>query len=452
MCAVRVRSRRNWNILYGNPVAKLKLENTMLRSSKITEKHTSLILCFLTVSTIVLALPLSTPDVMHQQIHTQVSAMNREKAISLALGSREFQAKAVGHLIQFNSIFTTWSASSRGDSLGWQDVNVVYSYQDSTGSANIVVTMDPTLTRVVSVTTQDNPLQNRSPSPYCITACNCSPSPVTASGTGDQKIQPQCGGGGGGGGCVPASNLNPTWSGYEMRAACNERTVPIYYVNSQWTVPSVGEPWQHACDGYHCDVALWAGLTAYPGGSTYIVQAGTDSGVYCAFGGCSYFYTAWYEFYPQASVSCGAVNPGDLVLTQIENFGSYGTPADWNVFVSNYHQGGNGVAICNVQNYNFDVSTPYYAQFIAERPHICQGINCFVANYDARLPQFGSVTMSANLLQPNVPGYTAWSNGWYTIYRMQNTANQDCTGCNIGVSIVSSSNIFTQTWLTSANT
>jgi hypothetical protein len=157
-------------------------------------------------------------------------------------------------------------------------------------------------------------------------------------------------------------------------------------------------------------------------------------------------------------VNCGGVNPGDVVQSQIENFASVGQPAEWNIFVTNYRQGGTGspIAICNVQNYNFDVSTPYYAQFMAERPHVCQGINCFIANYDARLPQFGSFTMSTDmnyiLGSGDVPGYTAWTNGWYTIYRMQNTNNQDCTGCNIGVSIVAPDSTFTQTWLTSANT
>jgi len=424
----------------------------------IVGKTIVLVVMILVVSIIAVASPVSASpasgssgtDALHQQIRSLVSTANKDKAISLALTSPEFQSKAQGHSIKFHSIFTTWSAASnlRVDTLVRTSTNVVYYYNNQDdSSANIVVSIDPNLGRVTAVTSHLNAITNTTPKP-------CSPGRV-----GAYAVQPECGGGGTQT-CSWAEFYYPVFSGYEFRTGCTQQTSPVYEATSTWTVPSAAEPWQNACDNHHCDISVWDGLTHDAGGgsgsSAYIVQAGTQSGVYCLFGGCSYFYSSWYEFWPRSPQSCGAINAGDVVTSDVINEAiNGGSSSYWDIFLTDYGQGGKGstVALCATTGNGFGVATPYYAQFFAERPQYC---NLAGSCYDATLPKFSSnlgtvFYMNATMNRLNkasaVSGYTAYSTGWFTRYWMQNQNT-----LNIDPMSLSGDNSFSQIWLTSFGT
>jgi hypothetical protein len=207
---------------------------------------------------------------------------------------------------------------------------------------------------------------------------------------------------------------------------------------------AVSEPQSYWCYFAHCDISTWPGLTAQYGGGNGIVQAGTESGLYCTVG-CSYYYYGWYEFYPANSVTCSnfPVSSGDLVAADIINHAETGGSSTvYDVYVFNYSQS----KTCSVTNQSFTgFTTPYYGQFITERPSF--------GGTPARLPKFGSVTMAGAYIDYNYCGSncnvgisTPYGNGWYVLTTMVNGGNT-----NINVGSVSN-NAFTQTWLTSAGT
>jgi len=98
--------------------------------------------------------------------------------------------------------------------------------------------------------------------------------------------------------------------------------------------------------------------------------------------------------------------------------------------------------VCSVIDQSFTSFTaPYYGQFIVERPSFGGTL--------ARLPEFGSVTVTGDVYYSGAfQGiYGPYTSGWYIETFMNNGQGQ-----NIGISSVSSSSAFTQTWLTSAGT
>ena len=347
------------------------------------------------------------PASIEEQVHSISSSMSRSEATALALASSDFQALVAGHSIQFGSIFTTWSIwrGNEPDRLELTTVNVVYYYYEADGSStNVVATLNPSMTLVTSVSTQVNPLSS--------------------------------------------TQSSSNWSGYEMYASGTQKSVPVYEATSTWTVPYAHEPYSHACDGHHCDLYIEAGLTdnALFQSPTYAVKAGTDSGVYCQFGGCSEFYWSWYHFWPQPQVRCPAISQGDVIQADVVNDAiKGGSSAYWDIYLTDYGQGGTGnpVSLCGVIGNGFGVATPYYAQFYAERPWWG-----WPDNYNARLPNFGSFpqTTDLNHLSGEVTGYTAYSNGWYNQYVMSNGAT------NIMLSSVDGNSRYTQTWQTSNGT
>ncbi len=289
--------------------------------------------------------------------------------------------------------------------LTWRTVNVVYYYYDKDNSStNIVATLDPSLSEVTGVTEEQH---------------------TGRLGTATSTVD----------------------SGYTFWTAATQQTNPVYEADSRWTVPYAHEPYNTACSYTPCDYTPWAGLTTDYNGANYIVQAGTDSGVYCAFGGCSEFYQSVYEFKPQPVQYCGGVRSGDHVEADVYNDAILGgSSGNWDVYLFDYGTSGppGGQTLCAVSGYGFGVPTPYYAQFIGERACKCQGFT--------RLPNFGSVTMTTGINTRNggITGYTPYSNGWdYQIF-MNN-------GCSDGTDNISTSNVatdgtFTLTYENSCNT
>jgi hypothetical protein len=331
---------------------------------------------------------------MESNINSMAGTLNTQRAVNLAESTVVFHSYSSGYHVAFNSIFNTWSFDSQGD-VTWKTVNVVYSISNSTGfNANLVITERPDLSIVMNTSLQIDPMK---------------------------------------------AGTSTNWSGYTFYGNSGA-TTPIYEAYSTWTVPAVSEPQSYFCFFAHCDLSIWPGLTAQTGGGSGIVQAGTDSGLYCT-AGCSYYYYGWYEFYPASSVTCSSfpVSPGDSVGADIINHGEYGgSTTVYDVYVYDFTTGNT----CSVTNHSFtSFTTPYYGQFIAERPSFGGTL--------ARLPKFGSVTMSGDVYYSgSFTGiYTPYSNGWYIKTTMVNSGNT-----NINVGSVSSSSNFKQTWLTSAGT
>ena len=427
-------------------------ENTV-SSVKIARKIATCLLIFLTTSAIG-ALYVSPTKAqqsigiegLKQRLHSLFSSIDQQKAISLARGSPEFQSQTIGHAIQFHSIFLTWSVSSSlsVNSLVWNTVNVVFSYHSATtGLKNVVATIDPGLSKVISVETQDSfragpaptcnsPVPQGRPSPQDF--CNPPPPPPP---------------------CTSTSAHYSNWAGYTLKTACPTSGISfVYEAHSTWGVPAVSEPWNTACQYYHCDVAIWPGLTDDLNGHDYIAQLGSQSGVYCGLGSCGYYYNLWYEFFPDNSQNCAPTAPGDQisadVWNEIENGGS---SQNWDFQISDTQPSGYTYGCYTVINKNYPL--PQYGQFIAERPHYCIGINCVSGNYDARLPQFNSFRMTALMNERNpsetVTGYTAYNNKWYTV---DNMTNCDQTNCytNLSPSAIDAGSGFTINYGTSTAT
>ena len=89
------------------------------------------------------------------QMDAKESQLNNTKAMSLAANNQDFQSKITGYNATFNSIFSQWSWDQECN-LTWLDVNVAYSLYDDKGYVkNVIVTLDPELTHVVSVSEQE---------------------------------------------------------------------------------------------------------------------------------------------------------------------------------------------------------------------------------------------------------------------------------------------------------
>lgn len=156
------------------------------------------------------------------------------------------------------------------------------------------------------------------------------------------------------------------------------------------------------------------------------------------------FHLAWYEFYPANSVSCSmSVGASDFFYVQVNNEASSGGNSNlYDITI----QDQTAQKVCSVSGHNFSsMGTPYYADFIAERPTVSGSL--------ARLPKFSSFSILGDMYYSgsSVLISTPYSNGWYNTYVMTNGGN---TNINLGSVATSGSSIgtFTETWSTSSGT
>jgi hypothetical protein len=335
-------------------------------------------------------------DKITESMHSQAAKLDEEKAIRLASDHSEFESRTGDFKREFNSIFNRWTIDTTDCSADWQTVNVVYSLYNDTGYVkNVVFTEDPELTKVIEVSEHVG-----------------------------KKF----------GGAIASEN----WSGYEFKGSSSASTF-IYEAKATWSVPEVSEPEDFFCFFAHCDVSTWPGLADTAGATNdHLAQAGTNSGIYCT-AGCSFYYYAWYEFLPAASVDCMDVNADDSITTTVTNKAKTGGSSsryDISVVDTTISES------CSVTNHLYSAMTaPKYAPFISERPTFFGGLS--------RLPEFDSVTMSSGSIYYSGSSKsisTPYSNGWYNEYVMLNDGNE-----NIDVGGVSGGT-FTQTYLTSDGT
>jgi len=329
---------------------------------------------------------------VNQQTSTLAAGLNSTKAVNLAVASSNFQVASSASSYEFASIFNIWSFNTACQVTSWKSVNVVF----TVGQALIVVSENPGLTEVFNVTVQHQTIHASSTTSQCC------------------------------------------WSGYDFyEHQSGGGLYPIYQSVGDWNVPDVSQPSAGFCSA-QCAFSVWVGLSPQPFNSTsYFVQAGTWSNVTCSTS-CSYQYFGWYEFSPAGGVKCLYVAPGDSISTNVYNqAGGGGSNALYNIQVDDNSL----LTSCTVSSYFFSHGTPYYAQFIGERPWTGQAL--------AHLAKFTTTTMKGYIYyNSNVPTiYDPYSKGYYQLWNMVNSGTT-----NINVSSVSSSGTFTLTWASSAGT
>jgi len=194
--------------------------------------------------------------------------------------------------------------------------------------------------------------------------------------------------GGGGGFTCPtisgadSSTCSTNWSGYADTGSSGSVT----YVAGSWSVPTLSCP----SSGTQY-VAIWVGIDGYS--SNTVEQTGVLGE--CNNGVASY--SAWYEFYPNPSVTITGftVNPGDTIVASVSF--------------------ANGVFTVKIQDGTQSFSTTgtvsnaarSSAEWIVERPALCFGHHCSLTT----LAPFGSVTFSSatatlNGVTASISGFT----------------------------------------------
>jgi YHS domain-containing protein len=334
-------------------------------------------------------------DRVEQQMHSLASTLNNAKAISLANSQNEFKSEIQGYTYAFNSIFNTWSFDSNCN-VTWQAVNVVYTLSNASGYVKtVVVTMDPELTKMVSVSEQIGKHYGSS----------------------------------------------PNWSGYEFQGNSGA-TNPVYEAYNSWSEPTVSVPYTGGCvTPQTCDVAIWAGLADAAGASNgNLAQDGTDAQVTCAHSICNNQYFAWYEFLPNNAVTCTGVtvSHGDSISADVVNTSKPGSSYNISVVDST------SSTSCSVTGYTYSaMTTPEYGDFIAERATLGSGYET-LAKFNTPTPSPGGTIYYSGATQFIT---TPYGNGWYIQDTMVNSGNT-----NINLGAVTPSSTFTETWSTSSGT
>jgi hypothetical protein len=332
-------------------------------------------------------------DQISKQMHEKAALTDDEKAKTLASSQKEFQEKNVGKDTRFANISHTWSFDKNCNVTLVASTLTYYTYNGASIEKVTTVVVDPQITKTLSMTEEEPK--------YHSTSTN--------------------------------------WAGYTMRGASAAGTVPVYEAKAAWSTPAASAPWTNACQFVHCDVSVWPGLTDNAIGS-HIAQAGTDSGYSCI-GFCANFYSAWWEFYPDPSNTCGSftIGSGDSITTDVWSNGkSGGTVSQYNISIVDSTSGSS----CSVSNHSFTaLGTPYYAQYIDERPSF--------GGTAARLPSFADHNITGWIYYSGSLNtiYTPYNNGWKDKVTMINGGNT-----NIDPGAVNTSGVFLQDYKTSNGT
>jgi hypothetical protein len=113
---------------------------------------------------------------------------------------------------------------------------------------------------------------------------------------------------------VGASSGN--WSGTSV---VDGTTSEVEAIIGLFVVPAAHQAFGSCTDDWVYS-SLWPGIDGNGGaGANDVLQAGVEVDAYCSGGTTSDFYSAWIEWYPNAStrVSSPAVHPGDLVFVEV---------------------------------------------------------------------------------------------------------------------------------------
>jgi hypothetical protein len=118
----------------------------------------------------------------------------------------------------------------------------------------------------------------------------------------------------------PTGTTSGNWSGYADVAASGKYPFRANntYVYGVFVVP-VAQQAFGACTGSYDYSSFWVGIDGW--NSSDVFQAGIEADAYCNGSTTAAFYSAWYEWYPNAEtrISAPGVAPGDLIEVYIWN-------------------------------------------------------------------------------------------------------------------------------------
>lgn len=340
------------------------------------------------------------------EMHEKANDIDNVKAQSLASQNSEFILQIQGKNSTFNSVYNTWNIDVSNCSVTLKDVNAVYVLSDAQGYIkNLVVTLDPSLTRTLGVT---------------------------------EHVGAKYG----------FSTTSINWAGYELGGSAftssTNPTTPTYEGVTTFTVPSVSQPYTGACTtSLPCDVAIWTGLADLQAASNnHLAQAGVDRKIICN-PTCTTSTYFWYEFLPALAFQCGGItiNTEDSISVTVTNQAKT-NPANNNKYNVSMQDLTSGQG-CSLTGFVYnDMTSPKYGVFIDER-----------ASYPgtsgmATLAQFTSHSMSGNMYYGGSSKsiQTPYNNGWWREDVMINSGN---TNIDPGVP---SSGLFYQIYVTSTGT
>ncbi|MDH2902211.1 MAG: G1 family endopeptidase [archaeon] len=163
-----------------------------------------------------------------------------------------------------------------------------------------------------------------------------------------------------------SSTCSTNWSGYADNAG------PVTNVSGSWTVPTLSCP-----SSGSTYVAIWVGIDGYS--SSTVEQTGVLG--QCSSGKASY--SAWYEFYPSASVTISgfSVSPGDNVTANVSYSGGVFTTT-----IKDLTTGATFSTTGTVSN-----AARSSAEWIVERPALCSIFRCSLST----LSNFGSTSFTS---------------------------------------------------------
>lgn len=157
------------------------------------------------------------------------------------------------------------------------------------------------------------------------------------------------------------------WAGWEYNPGS-----ALAQSSADWYVPSASQG-DVSCNFNHCDMEVWVGLSTQAGGNPGLAQTGTDSGLYCDYIGCSYYYWTFYNFYTngQQNVYCPSgshdnISPNNEMYAQVSTADGNGNPTEY--YTIYLHDDTNGVTCTGSQPSGWPDTYAYYAQYIVERP------------------------------------------------------------------------------------
>ncbi len=347
---------------------------------------------------------------MEQAIFDAKSKLDQDKINSTALGYDDFSTKVANDNFKYQSMYGIFSLDIPNCTAKLKTVHAVFSVHDKNGKERqISVAEDPiTLNPISTTVTNDVARQN----------------------TTDGHV----------------------WAGYEIMGSGTIRSVPVYQAEATWQIPSGSQPSIGHCSSTgvnSCIVSVWVGLTSYSGakdGTTngHMVQAGTESVVQNCSTTCVSSYDAWFEYLPDTENICSgmpSITATDVIDANVYSEGKTGgTVSNYDITVSDITKSQACSNIVNPHSFTA-MGTPYYAQFINERPSF--------SGTPVTLAKYGSDTMSGTVYYGgatraiNLP----YSGGWYNLMTMTNGGNS-----NIGVGSIGGSGQFALTWLTSNGT
>ncbi|MDG6904927.1 MAG: hypothetical protein JRN20_03980 [Nitrososphaerota archaeon] len=181
------------------------------------------------------------------------------------------------------------------------------------------------------------------------------------------------GGGGGGSFTCPtipgadSSSCSTNWSGYAVTASSG-----VTSVSGSWYVPALSCP-----SSGTTYVAIWVGIDGYS--DSTVEQTGVMG--QCSNGVASY--SAWYEFYPSASVTVFTVAPNDAIIASVTALGS----SSFSVSISDSTSGQRYTITGTVSG-----AGQSSAEWIVERPALCIAAHCSLTT----LANFGSDTFTSS--------------------------------------------------------